>query len=73
MYPNLGEIYSVTVLLIKVIIITNIKLKIVNILVKLLGTLGDLDVRIPLDEGLVRYIGEKIWQNIESTGTRRTF
>lgn len=60
MYPNLGEIYSVTVLLIKVITITNIKLKIVNILVKLLGTLGDLDVRIPLDEGLVRYIGEKI-------------
>lgn len=47
-----GQNISVTVLHNKR---TNIKFQIVNILVKFLGMLGDLDVRIPIDEGLVRY------------------
>lgn len=52
-----GRIYQLLCYTIKT---TNIKFQIVNILVKLLGMLGNFDVRIPINEGLVRYVEEEI-------------
>jgi hypothetical protein len=57
MNPSLGEIYQLLCHSIKTT--TNIKFEIVNILIKLLGMVGDLDVRIPINEGFVRYIEEE--------------
>ena len=53
--------------------ISHIKFQVVDILVKLLGMHGDLDVRIPIEEGLVRYVGKEIWQNCDPTSERHTF